>query len=737
MKTHQSRKRRSRKLVWGGVLLLTVLAGGLVYAALTTTAQSHLSRGITYWENGEKPSALIEFRAAISKDPQLAQAREFLGQWFLEDGRYPAAIEAFEYLVAREPNSARLQRKLAQAFLGAKKNEEAHQALLVARKLEPDHPELLTVQAEYLANTSKDWEEVERMLKLAIQKAPGDPAPYNMIAQVSRQRKDLSESRKWFEKSLVVAPDNFEALMGLGYLDMEEKQWEAAEERFRAVSLAYENSEMPHVALAGLFRKKQEPEKVLKELRAAVDRRPDELSLQYQLAKELLKQQDIEEGMKVVDGMLAIQPSNPQVKFLKGQMLFKQEAVKEAIAEFQSVVSRQPDFTLAHWLLGQAYEKEGFVEQARREYEILVDQIPNSYQGRERLVALALKRQDYTEALNQVGALISRAPHHPAIQRLAGKTFLQANKPKDAAKYFADYLAANPNDANAYFNYGLSLMFSGTLTEAFDQFSIAIQNEKKLVAGLGSLALTLELGDKSRWADRVVNFMEQQAPDSAVAPFIEGKLAVLRGTPNSKAIANFQRALERTPTYYPALVEMGKLYRSEGRYPLAEQQFLTILQNDSQHLEALHELGEIFLAQEEWTKAVGYFQQTVKVRQDYGRGWNNLAWALMKEGNNLDEALSAAKKAKELLPDKPEILDTLGMVYLAQRKYEHALLEFERAVVLREDSPTMRYHLALTYKHLGQVEKARGQVERALSKTGAFPDQAEARELLRMLKASS
>jgi len=136
------------------------------------------------------------------------------------------------------------------------------------------------------------------------------------------------------------------------------------------------------------------------------------------------------------------------------------------------------------------------------------------------------------------------------------------------------------------------------------------------------------------------------------------------------------------------------------------------------------------MARKDWVRAGEYFRATVGVNTDYWPGWNNLAWALTQEGKSLDEALQAAEKAKSLVPEKPEILDTLGMVYLAKKNHEKALVTFEQAVRLMSNSPSLRYHLALAYNALGQVEKGKEEIEKALKLNGKFPEQSEAERLL-------
>ena len=72
---------------------------------------------------------------------------------------------------------------------------------------------------------------------------------------------------------------------------------------------------------------------------------------------------------------------------------------------------------------------------------------------------------------------------------------------------------------------------------------------------------------------------------------------------------------------------------------------------------------------------------------------NDLAWLLAEEGQDLDTALALALAAQRLDPS-PDVLDTLGWVYLKRGESAEAVKAFEQAVEKRPDSASMRYRLA-------------------------------------------
>ena len=86
-----------------------------------------------------------------------------------------------------------------------------------------------------------------------------------------------------------------------------------------------------------------------------------------------------------------------------------------------------------------------------------------------------------------------------------------------------------------------------------------------------------------------------------------------------------------------------------------------------------------------------------------------------------------------LAPNNPNVMDTLGYVFLKNGKNDEALKLLKRAADLSPENPSMQYHLALAYNEQGNKAEARESLQRAL-KLGNFPEAKEASQLLEKLK---
>ena len=93
---------------------------------------------------------------------------------------------------------------------------------------------------------------------------------------------------------------------------------------------------------------------------------------------------------------------------------------------------------------------------------------------------------------------------------------------------------------------------------------------------------------------------------------------------------------------------------------------------------------------------------------------NNLAYLLVEEANRPAEALPYAERARELSGSEPNVLDTLGWVYIRNGRNEQAEAALKEALALQPKSPAANYHLGVLYQSTGRTATAREMLTRAV-----------------------
>ena len=112
---------------------------------------------------------------------------------------------------------------------------------------------------------------------------------------------------------------------------------------------------------------------------------------------------------------------------------------------------------------------------------------------------------------------------------------------------------------------------------------------------------------------------------------------------------------------------------------------------------------------------------------------NNLAWIMLESGENLDMALQFAQTAKERLPTRPEVNDTLGWIYFKKGMLPQAISALKEATDRDPKNAGFHYHLGMAYAKVGDKAKAKASLETALRLQSTFPGADEARSTLASL----
>ena len=122
-------------------------------------------------------------------------------------------------------------------------------------------------------------------------------------------------------------------------------------------------------------------------------------------------------------------------------------------------------------------------------------------------------------------------------------------------------------------------------------------------------------------------------------------------------------------------------------------------------------LGDIYEERQQFDKMEAAYRQAVRLNPSNSGALNKCAWSFVERGVKLDEAISLAREASELAPDKPHIIDTLGMAYFKKGQLKEARTELERAFQLIKKQNSSYAGSLSEFEHLGDVYRALGETE--------------------------
>ena len=94
---------------------------------------------------------------------------------------------------------------------------------------------------------------------------------------------------------------------------------------------------------------------------------------------------------------------------------------------------------------------------------------------------------------------------------------------------------------------------------------------------------------------------------------------------------------------------------------------------------------------------------------------NNLAYLIVENSGDLDQALTFAQRAKQKMPNQAGFIDTIGWIYYRKGNYG-AAIGYLKTAVDKEPTPMREFHLGMSYLKSGQKDLGEKMLQAALVK---------------------
>ncbi len=188
--------------------------------------------------------------------------------------------------------------------------------------------------------------------------------------------------------------------------------------------------------------------------------------------------------------------------------------------------------------------------------------------------------------------------------------------------------------------------------------------------------------------------------------------------------------MQENPDFMRPYYALAGIYLKAKQADKAIAQYQAVLDKNPQQPGPHMLLGTIYDMQKRFDLSEKHYREALNINPEFAPAANNLAYLLVEKGENLDEALSFARKAKEKLSDDPSVMDTLGWVYYKKGLYDNAINEFSDSLEKIPDNAIVHYHLGLAYYKKGNRDSARAALEKSLSLDEKYDGADKARQIL-------
>ena len=757
--------------------------------------QNYLKKGNEFFDKGKYREARIMYKDALQKDRKFAPAYYKLGQTEMRLGSGGPAVLAFQraiellpdsperldamvrvseiYIVAggdqkqlldeaagycdqmlkKDPNSfdghrllGDLNFKYAVAELGVAHEQESTRKLDIAleeyRKADKAKPGDMGVNTQ-----------IARVLSYRNQRAESEKVYRFVIANYKQVRRPYIELYNLFitekrpvdaEQVLKLAfqnnPKDYDYLVLLARHYATQHKTNEMLAALQQIKSAAKDYPQAYMTVGDFYLQFGDGDAAIKEYREGVDKDPKQkTAYQTRIVDVLVRQGKKGEAADLNAKILQQDPNNNDAKAQAASLMLEKGDVKKALAELQASVTRNPNNAFLRFQLGRAYSINGQLEQARQEFQKSIDLNPRYLQARLGMLQLQITRGEFDAAVKSADdvLMLDRTNGSALIMRAAALMGLR--KYPEAQSILDALVKTSPNWPDVQYNYGLLNLALSKYKEAETAFRKCYDLNPAETRGLMGLTEAYMSQNKMDQAVALLQSEAAKAPNRTEIRVALGSVA-LRAGKFDVAIAEYQKALDaldkKSRMAGEVYLRLAEVYRRKGddgnALPNLQKAREILPDND----QVLITLALTLERANRWTDARQVYEAALKVSPRDPYVLNNLAMLLADHGGDLEDALTKAQRAKQLLPNLPDVSDTLGWIYIKKNLTDSALDIFRDLTVKVPNNPTFHFHFGVALWQKGDNVNAAKEYQLALKNNPDPEEKKKVQEYMSKLPAA-
>ncbi|MFB3826425.1 MAG: tetratricopeptide repeat protein [Bryobacteraceae bacterium] len=749
----------------------------------------YLENGNKYFSRGKYKEASIMYRNALQKDMRFGEAHYRLGLSELKLARLPSAVSslrrAVELMKPDREEHWDASIRLAEIYLGATRDkqflEEAEgitkrllqrdpnsydghrlsgdvafvqaqqkfstaendpaRALLGgaiaeyrrADALKPNQPNLRMALARALA-LDRQFAEAEKIYRDVISKDNSLAVAYTELYQLYLYQNKLNEAEQVLKDAIAVNPKRYGMMALLAshyYGTRRTADMVAVLQRLKSNAKEFPQA---YTMAGDFYLRIGDGEEAIRQYREGIAK-DDARRLEYQkrIIEVLMRQGKKEEAARLNAEILKERPKDSDARGLEASLLLDRGDVSRAIAELQGVVNQAPENFVARFNLGRAHMARGEFEQARQQYTRAIELRPDYILARLALAQLQVARGEFEGALKSVAEILKIDTNNTHARLIESAALIGMRRFADSRQVIQGMLAGTPSSPDVMFQLGVLNLAENKYKEAEDAFRRAYQLNPANSRGLMGVVETYMAQNKTDEALQILHVEAARSPGRSELHLALGNTAARAGK-YDMALSEFQTVLngtdQKSRTAADLHLRIGEVHRRKGDMNASIASLQKARELWPENPTVVSTLALVLDAAGRKPEARTAYEQTLKLDPANAVAMNNLAFLMADAGTDLDQALTYAQRAKQLLPNLHEVSDTLGWIYLKKNLSEDAIKVFSDLVSKEPNHSTYRYHLGMALTQKGDKERARKELEQALRSNPPKDEAFKIRELM-------
>ena len=734
----------------------------------------YVESGNKYFDNGKYKEALIMYRNALKRDMKFGEAyyRAALAELKLQ--RFVDAARDLQRAVELQPENLDAHNRLANLYLNVYLADQKRPKQLLAElkslsdkyakrfpnsyedarmkgylalfdnnipdainifekanQLKPYQPDLVLVYMQTLV-AAKRADEGEKLAYDMLAKDPSALAIYDaLVLHYARQNK-VADVERILKTKVEKNPKVVEAQLQLAAHYYTTQQREPMMNTLRSITSNDKDFPKGHLQVGDFFLRIREFDLAAQTYQQGAQRHDKEKSVyQKRLVEVLVKQNKKDEANQLVAEILKADPKDNEAIAIRASLSLltgTKEELQSAINDLQTVISRMPENPVLRYNLGRALLAKQNWQAAKVQFEEAIKLRPDYLLPRITLAQMQLQNREWGKVVQMSQEILAYDPANVPARLLRSRALIGMGEFKQARAELVQTAQQFPNLPEARLQIAALDLQEKNYKGAEDVFRNLYAQSQDPRAFMGLVDTYVGQGQHAQ-AVKLLREELTKHPDRLEYRVALGNIGV--ATQDYKlAISEYKQVLDKLPRNSTVWLQLSEAQRRSGDVSAAVASVQKAKEIAPNNVNAHLQLAMLYDTNGRRMEARPVYEQILRLQPENGIALNNLAYIMAEAGNDLDQALTMAQKARQQMPNDVNVADTLGWIYIKKNLADSAIGIFRELVQKEPERSTFHYHLAMALFQKGDKIQAKRALQEALSKQPPKDEEGRIRELL-------
>ena len=609
--------------------------------------------------------------AGCARTPEAKKARYLeRGNRYFKQEQYREAILEYRNVLRLDQKEPAATRQLGLAHYQLGQFGLAFRYLTQAQQLDPDNTEVrLKLASIYVLGGRPDdaTAQVEEVLK----KEPGNLDALVLFAGAANTPREIDDALARLQAVQPTLGGTAKLHLALAGLYLRKQDPAGAEREFREAAAREPKSVEAHVALGNFHVSRKELPDAEREFRTAADLAPLGSAARVRLADFYLLMRRPEDARRVLKQSTEKAPDSLPPWRLLAQLDFAEGKLDDAIKSLDTILKKSPSDVDGHLLRGRVYLARKETNNAIQEFQAVLKSEPRMPAAHYQLALAYLQSGNNQQARSELREVINTAPAQVDATMLLAELNIKSGAVQPAIEDLERVLKVQPQAGGAY-------LLLGSAYLAQKQPAKVVETGRRLVTAV---------------------------PKDPRGPFLVG-LGLLSQGKRPEARKEMEAALALSPGFLDPLVQLEQMslvdQQPDAALAIARKQAALVSASAPHQMV----LAGVYLSRRETGPAEAAYLKAIELNPKMAEPYRMLA-ALYAETNRYDQALARLGDALKARPNDAGALMLTGVIYEQKGDTAKARDAYEKVLAIDPRAAAAANNLAWIYsEHGGDKDKA-------------------------------